>query len=292
MSKVSPLTIELIEKRPMTAVKALATMNTSDAAAFFEGLPTRNAISLMSNISAWSASTLISEMTPMSGAAIISELDYQTTASIMRVMQVAEREQILSALPKKLSSDLVSTLTYPADTVGAKMSTNIVVMAADQTVADAFAELRQIERTKTGVVFIVDESRKMLGIANADELLRRSNESRLSEVIDTSVAPISARARLSTVKSLPAWDDYAHLPVVNRQRILIGALARRTFRQPTVETPPNPPQTQAQSPTILTSVASAFFNSSVGLAQILIDFEVRSEASTDEPLRSATGDKS
>lgn len=290
MSKVSPLTIELIEKHPNTALKVLAALNPSDAAAFLETLPTRHAMSLMSNISAWSASTLISEMTPVSGAAILSELDYQTTASIMRVMQVADRGPFLSALPNKLNRDLVSTLTYPEDSVGANMSTNIVVMAADQTVADAFAELRQIKRTKTGVVFVVDDSRIILGIANADELLRRPNESRLSEVIDTSVVPISARARLSTVKSLPAWDDYAHLPVVNRQKILIGALARRTFRQPIVQTSPDPTETQA--PTILTSVASAFFNSSVGLAQVLIDFEVKSEAAIDKPSPSAAGEQS
>lgn len=290
MSKVSPLTIELVEKFPQTAVKVLAALNTSDAAAFFETLPISSALSLMSKISAWSASKLISEMTPVSGAAILAELDYQTAASIMRVIPAEDRKHLLSALPKKLSSDLTSTLTYPADTVGAKMSTNIVVMAADQVVGDAFAELRQIKRTKTGVVFVVEESRKLLGIVNADELLQRSNESPLGEVIDLSVAPVSARARLSTVNSLPAWDDYAHLPVVNRQKILIGALARRTFRQEIIDTPQE--QIYTQTPTILMSMASAFFNSSIVLAQVLIDLDVTSKSSVNQPSPSTTGDNS
>ena len=291
MSTVSPLTIELIEKRPLTAVKVLSTLSASDSAEFFEALPTRYALSLISKISAWSAAPLISEMTPVSAAAILSELDYQATASIMRVVSDANRKQLLSALPKKLSSDLASTLTYPVDSVGAKMSTSIVVMMAEQTVGEAFAELRQIKRAKSGVAYVVDGSRILLGIVNAEELLRLSNESLLGEVIDRSVTPISARARLSTVKSLPAWDDYTHLPVVNRQRILIGALARRTFRQPIIEKHIDP--AQAKSQTILMSVASAFFNSSVGLAQALVDIEAPPEASSNNnSSTSAVGDTS
>lgn len=290
MTEISAMTIELIEKRPLTAVKVLTAMSTSDSAAFFEVLPTRYAVSLMSNISAWSASTLIAEMAPVSGAAVLSELDYQLTASIMRVLPDAKRAGLLRALPKTLSSALTSTLTYPKDTVGAKMSTNIVIMTIDQSVGEAFAELRQIKRTKTGVAYIVDEARKLLGIVTADELLRLSNEIRLGDVMEKSVAPLSARARLSAVKSLPAWDDYAHLPVIDRKRILIGALARRTFRQPAIEQPSD--LTQNQAPPFLPSVAGAFLNSSVGLAQVLIGISTTSETPTNPSSPSAIGKRS
>jgi len=285
MSKVSAFTIELIEKRPLTAVEVLAGMDASDVAAFFDALPTRFAVPLISKISAWSAGTLICEMTPVTAAAILSELDYQATSSIMRVVPDARRKTLLAALPKKLSGDLKSTLTYPADTVGAKMSTSIVIMTVDQTVGQAFAELRQIKCTKTGVAYVVDTSRKLLGVVTADELFRLSNESRLGDVMDTSVAPISARARLSTVKSLPAWDDCAHLPVVNRQKILIGALARRTFRQKIIDKPVDSAALQS----ILYTVASAFFGSSVGLAQVLMDVKITNETASGDALTPRTG---
>lgn len=272
MSKVSQLTIELIEKRPLTAVKVLAALDASDVADFFEVLPTRYAVTLISKISAWSAATLICEMTPVSSCAVLSELDYQVTASIMRVMPDANTKKLLLALPKKLSGELTSTLNYPADTVGAKMSSSLVIMTTDQTVGEAFSELRQIKSTKTGVVYIVDGSRKLLGIVTADELFRLPNDSHLGDVMEKSVAPISARARLSSVKSLNAWDDYAHLPVVDRQKILIGSLARRSFTQKITERANDLVQTQ--SPSILSSVASAFFSSSVELAQVLIDDEI------------------
>lgn len=273
MSKVSPLTIELIERRPSTAVNALKEMDAGDVADFLEALPIQSAVALISRESTWNAATLICEMSPGRGADILSELDYQAAAAIMRVVPEANQKELLSALPKKLRGDLKSTLTYPADTVGAKMSTNIVIMTVDQTVVEAFTELRQIKRTKTGVAYVVDDSRKLLGIVTADELFRLSNETRLGDVMEKSVAPISARARLSAVKSLPEWDDYAHLPVVNRQKILIGALARRTFRQKPVEKPLNAAQPQS----ILMSAAGAFFGSTVGLTQVLFGIDTASQ---------------
>ena len=288
MSNISPLTLDLIEQRPLTAVEVLAGMDASDAAEFLEALPIGHAVAVLSTTSVWSASTLISEMSPASGAALLTEFDYQTTASIMRVIPDAHRDQLLSALPKRLGRNLASTLTYPADTVGAKMSTNIVVMRADQTVGEAFAELRRTKRTKTGVAFVVDEARRFLGAVNADELLHRSNEVKLNEAIDGSVAPISARARLSTIQSLPGWDDYAYLPVVNRQRVLVGALARRSIRQPGVDSTVVPTPTSM----IMTAIAGAFFYSSIGLAQILIGSKTTSGGVANEPPPSSLGGNS
>ncbi|CAN0460288.1 unnamed protein product, partial [Ectocarpus fasciculatus] len=144
------------------------------------------------------------------------------------------------------------------------MLTNIVIMAADQTSADALAELRQKKRAKTGVAYVVDGSRKLLGIVSAGELLQSPNEALLSEAIDRSITPISARARLSTVKSLPTWNDYEQMPVVNRQKILIGALHRRVFRQPAEKDARD--KADDQIPSIFTAVASAFATSAVGLA--------------------------
>lgn len=286
MSKVSSLTTSLIEQRPETAVKVVNAMGPDDAAAFLEDLPTRHAVAILSKSSAWSASTLVSRMTPVNGAAVLAELDYQTAASIMRISDDADRQKLYAALPKRLREDLRSTLTYPDDTVGAKMSATIVVMMANQTVADAVAELRQIKRAKTGVAFVVDETRKLLGVANAGELLQHSNDSLLSDVIDRSVAPISARARLDTIKSLPAWDDYAHMPVVNRKKFLIGALARKTFRQPAVQA--HPDEVPAQTPSILASLASSFVASAIGLIQVLTDVKIKAEEPTErQPNRSA-----
>lgn len=288
MTTVSPLSIELIEKRPLTAVKVLEGMEPSDVAQFFEALPTRIAVALVSKVSVLSAATLLDEMTPVSAAAILSDLDYQTTASILRVEPDAAQKKLLSALPKKLCADLKSTLSFPADTVGAKMSTIIVIMFADQSIGEAFAQLRQIKRTKTGIVYIADAARKLIGLVTAEDLLRLSNESRLGDVMETSVPTISARSRLSAVKSLQAWDDYTHLPVVNRQKILIGALARRTFRQKIVDKRRSP----AQSHSILSSLASAFLGSSVGLVQVLTDVEVTSGAFTDDTSKQTAGDAS
>jgi magnesium transporter len=289
MSGVSKVTIALIEQRPLTAVRTVSKMDPGDAALFLETLPTRHAVLVLSKMSAWESAMLIAKMAPVNGAAILSELDYQTTASIVRIITEADRENLLTALPKNLSRDLRATLTYPSDTVGAKMSISIVILSADKTAGEGLRELRQIKRSKTGIVYVVSESRKLLGIANAEELLRHPNEAVLSEVMDTSVVPISARARLSTIKSLPVWDDYAHLPVVNRQKVLIGALARRSLRQAAKKSEDK--TSKEQTPSIFAAVAGAFASSAVGLLQVLTVGEAGTTVSPSNKAKKLEGAK-
>lgn len=290
MNKVSPLTLGLIEKRPLTAARSLASLDPGDAAAFLETLPTREAASVLSKMNAWPASALIAEMSAVNGAAVVVELDYQTAASITRVMPEAARAPLLAALPKKLSRDLNITLTYPADTVGANMSTLFIVVASDQTVADALAELRQIKRAKTGVAFIVDDSKRLLGMLNASDLLQLSNEARLNDVMDKSVAPLSARARLASVAWLPAWDDYAQLPVISRQKNLIGALARNAAQKNGIAKAPV--GMDAESRSILASIANAFITSGIGLAQLIADVEERPTRVKETGMSTNPGGKS
>lgn len=287
MSKISPLTTGLIEDKPETAVTVLADMNPDDAASFLQTLTTRHAVSVLSRTSAWLSSDLIPKMSTVSGAAILADLEYQTTASIMRVVSDADRQRLLDALPKRLREDLLSTLTYPLDTVGAKMSTAIVVLKSDRTVAEAVAELRRIKRSRTGLVFVVDDARRLLGVANAGDLLQLPNESALSAVIDRTVVAIPARARLETVRSRADWDEYAQLPVVNRKKMVIGALSRKVFRQ---SGPAGEPQSKVvKSRPILGSMAGTFLASVVGLLQVLTDAEIKVHTSDEEPPQPDTG---
>lgn len=280
MSKISTLTISLIEDRPETAARGMGEVNPDDAADFLESLPTRHAVTVLSRSSASLASDLIPQMETASGAAILNGLDYQTTVSIMRMLDEADREKMLSALPKRLRNDLESTLSYPVGTVGAKMTTSIVIMKKHQTVADAIAELRRVKRSRTGIAFVVDSSRKLLGVISAGDLVQLPNESVLSAVMDISVVPISARSRLETVRSLSAWDDYAQLPVVSRKKLLIGALSRKTFRQAEATEPSLQDNLGSQS--ILASVASSFLASAMELLHVLTDAETNVRKPEDQ----------
>lgn len=269
MNKASALTLALIEKRPMTAAKSLESMAPSDAAAFVQVLPIAQSVSVISSMSAWRASTILSALHPKKGATILAQMEYQGAASLLRLVPEDERRSQLDALPRKLRRKLSSTLAYAADTVGANMSVMIVSIDAKQTVADALAELRLLQRARTGVAFVVDDDRHLRGVVSASELLQSPGGARLRDVMDRSVPLLSARARLASVSGLPAWDDYPQLPVVNREKQVIGALSRKIALRKTVEATPQ--TAAAEQSSILASIAYAFASSVLGLGELLAD---------------------
>ncbi len=269
MSKA--VTLGFIDRRPQAASRAVASMAAEDAAVLLDSIPTRYGVLLLAHMSAWSVATILERTSRASAAAALAETDYQFSVSVMRLLPEGVRTNLLELLPKRLRGDFSTALSFPEDTVGAKMTTAFVALPATATVDDAITELRQIKRTKGGIVFVTDETREYCGAVSASELLQRSSLSQLEEVMDKNLAALSARARLSSVVSLSAWDDYSQLPVVNRQNLLIGALTRKTARAILRKRDERPSPAEPES--ILGSISDAFFGSMIGLAQMLTDVD-------------------
>ena len=217
----------------------------------------------------------------------MSEMEYQSAAAIIRLIPEADRGELLNALPKKLQRDLNTTLIYPPDTVGAKMSVSIVTLSQKQSVAEALTEVRKYKRANTGVAFVVDKANKLLGMTNASDLLQYPNETLLIDVMKKSVVPLSARARLKTVASLPDWDDFSQLPVVTRKKMLIGSLSNKVARQWQAATAPV--SAEADSSSLLGSITGAFVTSFVGLAQLVGEADQKDVQSNDTQSPRKTG---
>jgi Mg/Co/Ni transporter MgtE len=283
MSADFPVTIEFLKAHPRSAARALAPMDPADVAAFMASVPTKNAARVLSQMNAWPASIVLSKMPPATGAQVLPEMPYQDAVSLARFISDADWPALADQLPQKLRRDLRVTLAFPTDTVGANMTTTIVTMAADQTVGEARDELRRLRHAKSGMVFVIDASRALCGAITAADLLQGARTSPLSEVMDTKVAPLSARARLSTVTALAAWDDYTQLPVLSRGKKLIGALPRKTAQK--AGKLRSSVTAGAASEPIAVSIANAFLMSFLGLVKLLADIDQPQPAMEKNPSR-------
>jgi magnesium transporter len=266
MASSTPLTIAYIEKRPLSAARALDTMDPGDAAAFLETIPTRFAARALSRMGTSPASSLLIRMNATGAAAALKELGYQDAAAILRLTPAEARPALLDELPEKLRRDFEASLSFPEDTVGANMTTAIMTLSSNHTIADALAQIRRSPRMDADTVFVIDDSRMLAGAVTAAQLLRYPENSALGGLMDTNAVSLSARARLSSVTDLEAWDECSFLPVISRQKQVIGALSRRTMRQAAEY---RPPRDGVERTSIVVSLAEAYFASAVALSQLL-----------------------
>jgi magnesium transporter len=259
------LTIAFIDKHPISAARALSAMDPEDAAAFLESIPTRFAARVMARAGAWPCASIIARMEPSDAAAALRELSYQDAAAILRLVPADRRAPVLEEAPVKLRRDLELSLSFPEDTVGAHMTTEIAAMERGNTIADMRAQLRRAPEAEADMVYVVNSERRLLGAISAAELLRRAPEAALGEIMDGDIEPISARARLSSVVDLEAWNHYSALPVVSLQKHLIGALSRKAAISMGAQ---RHAAADSLGPSIAAAMAEAFVVSVIGLAQL------------------------
>lgn len=226
MVKHSPLTLEFLEQKPLPAGREFAAMKAADAAAFLQTVPTRIAAPVLSAMGAWSAAEVIAKMEATSAAASLQAMNYSDALSILRNISTKNRGGVFDELPEKVRRDFETSLTFPDDTVGAHMVTAVLTLTEAHTVGDAIDLLRRPKKAKLDIIAIVDPARKFVGALTASKLLQYTRDVQLGSIMDQGIAPVSARSAIASLEEISAWQDYSALPVVSRQKLVIGAISR------------------------------------------------------------------
>jgi magnesium transporter len=206
-------------------------MDIDDAAAFIEDIPVRYVARVLARMSAWTAAGILSRVNPVAASAALKGMHYQRAAAVLRLMEPAHRRPVLLEMPTRLQRDFHTSLAFPADTVGAYMTTMMLTQPGDHTVADARDQIRRARQVEDAGVVVVDDAHRLVGVVPLLSLLRERGNVPLRDVMDTELTPLSARARLSSVVALEAWDQFSGLPVVSRGQHVIGILGRKTLRE-------------------------------------------------------------
>jgi Mg/Co/Ni transporter MgtE len=272
MPNAQVLTIAFLERHPGPSARVLAEMNYEAAAAFLDSLPTRVSEKVFSNMGASSAANILGHMTPVNAAAIFRTQDYLLSTTILRLIPMAIREGILKQIPQKLKCDLEQSLSFPPDTVGARMTTSVIMLSNTATVEDAKRELRQSPHALADFVFIVGDDRRLSGIVHSVLLFRHTEHVKLITLMEKDIPTLSARSKLQSIYDAKIWDAFGALPVVSRKKHLIGALRRETKSQPTLVIT----SAGASATPVIISLIELFLASMTGLIHIL--------ASTDKPV--------
>ncbi len=257
-----------IERHPEAAGRALGDVAIADAAALLAVLKPGVSARVLAQAGAMRAARLILAMDGEAAAAILAQLPDTSAAAILRLLEAPHRDGLLECLPDLARRHVSDSLEYPADAVGSIMTRVIVALVGTTRAADALDALRENGPAEPGCVFVTDRRHGVIGIVSAMQLLCSSSRARLSELIDTAPPLVASRTSIAAVVDHDAWLTYSVLPVVNRDRQLIGALSystlRRHLKQPT-------PASQPGSTSILLSMSEDMVDSVSGLWGLMLD---------------------
>jgi CBS domain-containing protein/sporulation protein YlmC with PRC-barrel domain len=164
-------------------------------------------------------------------ARVLDEMDADDAADLLGEFPAVRQAELLRAMDPEEAEPVRRLLNYMPDTAGGLMTPEPVILAPDDTVAEALARIRDhnLPVPLAAGVFICrppleTPTGRYLGNVGFQRLLRESPSKPLGRCIDEDVEPVQANTSEREVAAQLAAYDVVSLAVVDEAGRLVGAV--------------------------------------------------------------------
>ncbi|MCG5493370.1 MULTISPECIES: magnesium transporter [Ectothiorhodospira] len=180
----------------------------------FSYLDPHHQLQLINQVSVDEGRYLLSEMLPDDLTALLEDLDKDQVRKLLRL------------LPFRSIRRALSLLGYPADSCGRLMTTAVVSVRPEWTMARALDHLRvQAGRGETvNLVYVTDDEGVLEGVLALKHFLKQQTQTLVSELMTRSVISIDAHQPQEEALHIMRHYDLPALPVVDEDSELLGII--------------------------------------------------------------------
>jgi magnesium transporter len=183
------------------------------------------------------AAAVFDALDPVGQAELLDGLRDPETTTLFEGMDPDDRVRLLDEVPAAVARRLVSGLSpderrltdvllgYPPESAGRIMTPEYLELRSDVTAEEALAAIRRAGDLETlQILPIRDASRMLCGVLRLPALVRAAPEVRVGEVMDPGHPVVSAYDDQEPVARLMQEADLLAVPVVDRERRLVGVV--------------------------------------------------------------------
>jgi magnesium transporter len=223
-SPLLPYVQKFFEYDPLTATRALETMDEDEAIEILKNLPPSVSIKIFSNLQVNYAAALLKEIPTNTFKEIVENLSPEQGAAIIVNIPEDIRKRLLECLSNKTRNMIQELLIFPVDSAGSIMTTNFIAFHMDIKVKDAIQRIRSLtfQKQTSSYVYVIDNQNRLVGVLNMRDLLLASPEARLESVMIKDVFTINAFTDREEVANQLSSRRYFGAPVVDNENKLLG----------------------------------------------------------------------
>lgn len=157
---------------------------------------------------------------------IVLHMDSDDVTDILEDLPKEEAEEILDSLPQKESDEVRQLMSYPPDTAGGLMQTELVAVSPDATLGQAIHQIRETYSKVDDIInlYVVNEQGILIGMVPLRTLILEEAGKKVSEVMVRDVISALVDMDQEQVAELFRKYDFISLPVVDPQGKLLGRI--------------------------------------------------------------------
>lgn len=215
----------------------LARMHSSEIADFLESLPTKSREivwslidperegDVLSHLQDAVRSEHLEQMQPQEVAKATKDLETDDVADIIQDLPEDVQDNVLRSMDNQNRLRLASALSYPEDTAGGLMNTDVIPIRAEVSLDVVIRYLRRLENIpeKTDNLMVIDRENQYLGALSVIDILIGNSETSVGELMKEDTG-ISADLSASEVAKVFEQRDLVSAAVVNTEGMLLGRI--------------------------------------------------------------------
>ena len=153
-------------------------------------------------------------------------LDTDHFADILQQLPKTVMQEVLNSLGQQDRERVEQVLSYPEDTAGGLMNTDVVSIRPDITIDAVLRYLRRHDTMPdmTDNLFVVTRKDRYMGLLPLTSLLVSDPNTLISDIMDTEREAIPADLDETDVANLFERNDWVSAPVINQEGRLVGRI--------------------------------------------------------------------
>ena len=215
----------------------METLPAPDLAAVFEDLPAEKlpvlfrlcpkdlAADVFAELTPATQQQLIDGLTDTELKAVVDELFVDDATDLVEEMPANVVKRILAQADPTTRRMINELLKYPEDSAGGVMTTELMALRPDMTVAQAMDAIREngFDKETINNCYVTDSSRRLVGVVSLRALvLAKNTEEPIKDLMDSKVVSVSTTTDQEDVSKLFEKYGFLAIPVVDAENRLVG----------------------------------------------------------------------
>jgi magnesium transporter len=157
---------------------------------------------------------------------IIEELFIDDTVDLIEEMPANVVNKVLKNADDVTRKTINLFLTYPENSAGSLMTTELVDLKKEMTVFEAISYIKKygVDKETINNCYVTNKFRKLEGIVFIRKLILSDDESLIEDIMNTDIVKVNTFDDQEEIAELFKKYDYTSMPVVDKENCLVGII--------------------------------------------------------------------
>lgn len=213
-------------------------LNIVDAADVVNELATEDLLHLFKILRKEIGAQLLTYLDAETIERLSASLQPETLQRLLEELYSDDLNEILSELPDELvfnilhgaspelRQDINAFLSYPLNSCGSIMSTDVITLKPNYTIEQAMRAIARQGRIAETIhwCYVIDDRRRLLGSIELKEILFGADEAPIEDLMNTEIATVRTHDDQEDAARLISRYDITAIPVLDSQNALVGII--------------------------------------------------------------------